>query len=205
MSNQTFDQAGWRLHLGTWPGYRYPTITLDLFAEAGVAVQESREPYILPTFAAADLAFRATVTSPPDDITDIIDVIIEGYTEVLEPFGWSVAANASPYGPWRVGLLAQTTGETVETGWLDWISCVLATGVDESATSWQITASPVDTTDAQDFPRDAFIGGERITVTACSGASAPQTWTVVRSVNGITKSHLTGERISLAAPFVLAL
>lgn len=40
---------------------------------------------------------------------------------------------------------------------------------------------------------------------AFSGASSPQTFTVTRSVNGISKSHEAGAAVSLAYPAYLAL
>ena len=44
-----------------------------------------------------------------------------------------------------------------------------------------------------------------MTVTAITGASSPQTFTVVRAVNGIAKSHPAGTTVSLAAPAIAAL
>jgi hypothetical protein len=46
-----------------------------------------------------------------------------------------------------------------------------------------------------------IIGGEEMTVTAVTAPSAgQQTFTVVRAVNGVVKSHLTGAAVNLAAP-----
>jgi len=44
------------------------------------------------------------------------------------------------------------------------------------------------------------IGGEVMQVTAISGASSPQTFTVVRSVNGIVKTHASGAAVHVAYP-----
>jgi hypothetical protein len=48
-------------------------------------------------------------------------------------------------------------------------------------------------------------GGEDMTVTAISGTSNPQTFTVVRSVNGVVKSHPADTPISLTNPARAAL
>jgi hypothetical protein len=195
--DQTYHLAGYRLHLGTFPGYRYPTLTLNLAAG----------PSLITAVCAADLAFRMTVANPPTDIgPDTVSVIVEGYSETLEPFGWDISANCSLNGPHTVGVLAATSGDTDPLlGWLDWDTCTLHTTVNTTATSWAIDASPVDTTATDDFPRQILIEGELVTVTACSGASAPQTWTVTRSVNGVVKAHTAGATIALAYPYILAL
>lgn len=48
-----------------------------------------------------------------------------------------------------------------------------------------------------DFPFSIVVGGEVMQVTAVQGATSPQLFTVVRAVNGITKSHLAGEDVRL--------
>jgi hypothetical protein len=186
---QTYDMAGFRLLHGTWPGYRYPTITLDLAAG----------PSLIVGVCVADLAFRLTIDNPPDDIgPDAVDVIVEGYTETIEPYGWMIAANSSPAGPWHVGVLASTSGDTADfLGHLDWDSCVTAEALDSTETGVDVTTSPLITTTADDFPFDILIGGERMTATACSGVSNPQTLTVTRSVNGVVKTHLTGVAVDM--------
>ena len=39
------------------------------------------------------------------------------------------------------------------------------------------------------FPFDINVAGERITVTAITGSSTPQTFTVTRAVNGVSKAQ----------------
>lgn len=196
--DQTYHLAGWRLHVATYPGYRFPGLHLNLAAG----------PDLIDDVCNADLAYRTTVAHPPDDIRDGGDpsVIVEGYTETLGPYEWDLVNNCSLQGPWEVSVLAATSGDTdPHLGWLEFDTLTLHTTVNTTATSWSVDASPVDTTTADDFPRDMLIDGELITVTACSGGSAPQTWTVTRSVNGIVKAHSAGARITVAHPFTLAL
>ncbi|MBZ3918205.1 hypothetical protein [Streptomyces acidiscabies] len=83
----------------------------------------------------------------------------------------------------------------------------LAAGVSSTATTLSV-AGPLWITSSvypQEFPFDARLGGEVVRVTAVSGASSPQTWTVVRSVNGIVKAQVAGEAVSLAVPAYTAL
>jgi hypothetical protein len=49
-------------------------------------------------------------------------------------------------------------------------------------------------------PFDINLDGERCTVTAVSGASSPQTFTVTRSVNGVSKAHAVGATVALWTP-----
>ncbi|MGH3381371.1 MAG: hypothetical protein ACRDS0_31525 [Pseudonocardiaceae bacterium] len=64
---------------------------------------------------------------------------------------------------------------------------------------------PIWTTDPADFPFDVRFGGEVATVTAISGTSSPQSFSVVRSVNGVIKSHLAGTDVRLAHPPIVSL
>jgi len=55
------------------------------------------------------------------------------------------------------------------------------------------------------FPLDIIVGGERMTVTACTGTGLTQTLTVIRSVNGVIKTHAAGAPVQLFRPPVVAL
>jgi hypothetical protein len=56
-----------------------------------------------------------------------------------------------------------------------------------------------------EFPFGATCEGEDVTVTAITGSSSPQTFTVTRSVNGVVKAHSAGADLSLTDPTYLAL
>ncbi|WP_084965251.1 carbohydrate binding domain-containing protein [Thermoactinospora rubra] len=75
----------------------------------------------------------------------------------------------------------------------------LAAGINTTATSLSVatSAGPLWTTDDEEFPFDLMIGGERMTVLDISGSSSPQTFTVIRSVNGVVKSHSSGAQVQL--------
>ncbi|WP_079188074.1 hypothetical protein [Streptomyces acidiscabies] len=86
----------------------------------------------------------------------------------------------------------------------------LAAGVSATATSLSVavTAGPrwIDTgTFPADFPFAARLGGEVVTVLGITGTTSPQTWTVVRAVNGISKAQAANTPISLAFPAVAPL
>lgn len=185
--------AGWRLYLGTADEPRYPTVHVDLAAG----------PHLIDDAVTVDVFDRVTITSPPAWLPpDDIDQMVQGYAETIGMYDWDIVFNCTPGGPWRVGIIGDA-----ETGRLDTGGSTLETTVNSSAASLSVatTTGPLWTTDGGHVPFDIAMGGERITVTAVSGASSPQTFTVTRSVNGIVKGHTAGAEISLWQPMVLGL
>ncbi|GAA4100956.1 hypothetical protein [Nonomuraea soli] len=174
------DHAWWRLHLGTWDEARYPRVGMDL----------NRNSALLQQVSALDSGDRITISHTlPWLAPGLVDLAVLGYTERLAAFEWGLEFNCSPARPYDVAVYG--TGRYGSAG------AQLAAGVNTVATSLSVatTLSPLWTTDAADMPFDIVIGGERMTVTAISGASSPQTFTVTRSVNGVVKAHLTGAKV----------
>lgn len=192
------DQAGWRLHLGTWDEARYPNLTVDM----------ARNPALSTNAATQEIGDVTTVANLPAWLPPgPIELILEGYQETLTyPVGWDIVGNYSPAGPYRVLMTDSST-----YGRADSLDSTLASAVTSSATSFSVAVaagSPLWVTTATlpgEFPFTAALGGEEVTVTAITGTSSPQTWTVTRAANGITKAHSTGAQIRLAHPVVLAL
>lgn len=84
-------------------------------------------------------------------------------------------------------------------------SCVLAAGLDTTQTDIDVTTTGqarwVDFASyPSDFPFDVDIGGEVMRVIYCTGTTLSQTFTVIRSINGIVKAHSTGDDVRLALP-----
>ncbi|MBT2379035.1 hypothetical protein J7E90_17175 [Streptomyces sp. ISL-111] len=185
--------SAWRLHLGTWDEARYPTITVWLHAATG----------LIDDVLAMDIGDRLTIANPPPWLPPgLIDQHMLGYTEVLDQFEWTLAMNCTPAGPWQIGVR-----DDPDRGRRDTAGSQLAAGVSSSATSLSVatTLGPLWTTTPADMPFDITVGGEEMTVTAVSGTSSPQTFTVTRSANGITKAHTAGAPLALAHPTVRAL
>lgn len=85
---------------------------------------------------------------------------------------------------------------------------VLAAGVDadDGTLSVNVTAGPRWTTDPSEMPILIDVGGEQMLVTAISGTSNPQTFTIgARSYNGVVKSHASGAAVALAYPAIASL
>lgn len=185
--------ARWRLHQGTWPGMRYPVVVVDLVVA----------PHLVPSVTSlreGDLI--RIINLPAQHSPDPVDLIVEQIAESFTDQSWRFELVCSPGGPWTVGVL--------DVDRLDTAGTELDAGIDETETTISLTttAGPVwvDTaTDATQFPFDLTVGGERVTVTAITGTTSPQTATVVRSVNGIVKPHAAGVAVALADPFIVAL
>jgi len=152
---------------------------------------------------ATDVRSRIRVTDLPSWLPPgPVDLYVDGYRETLEPHRWVVEYNCVPGSPWLVGEVGDD-----ELGRADTTGAELAAPVGAADTTISVatTAGPLWTTDPAGTPFDIQVGGEVMRVTAVTGASSPQTFTVTRSVNGITKQHTSGAEVRLAQPAITAL
>lgn len=189
--------AEWIAHLGTVDEPRYPTVSVDLHGHAlrGDAVRQ---------FALLDLDLGdLVVIENVDDVVDDVEQLVVGYTEHLSEYVHALTLVCAPASPYRVAVL-DSANTRLDSG-----SSTLTVGIDETDLSWQVsTSNPLDlwTTDAAEFPFEVVIGGERITVSAISGTTSPQTFTAsARSVNGVVKSHQAAAEVHVAQPVCLGL
>lgn len=195
---QLADVAGWKVHVGTVDEYRWPGIPIKLHGS----------PDVIPAWLATPLGSRVTIDNPPAGLPpDQIDLVLEGYTERWDTVSWDVSLNTSPASAYRVGVYG--TAPTVSR--YDSANSALSAAVGTSDTSltvateaghapWITTASY-----ASQFPFDIGIGGEQIAVTGIVSATSPQTFTVTRGVNGVSKSHDSGAQVRLWQPARYAL
>lgn len=194
------DHESWTVHEAGVEEMRVP----------GVEISLTDRPELIPFWAAADLGIRYTVFNlpaqyPPPFSTD---QILDWYSETFEGINWTASLVGSPFLPWRIFTAAATTGDTTEfVGHADTDDSALNAGITATATSIVVktNSGPLWTTTADDFPFDIGIAGEQIRVTNITGSSSPQTFTVVRSVNQVSKAHLINDPVSLWAPMVLGL
>ncbi|THA82720.1 hypothetical protein [Streptomyces sp. A0592] len=185
------DIAGWLLHRGTWDEARYPKVRILLH----------KYPELVPSVAALQPGDVIRITDLPSWLPPgPVDLLVEGGEDQFKTFEWTVTLTCSPAGPWNVGVLDDST-----LGRLDTAGSTLVSGVTSTATSLSVATASGPIWYATDVPFNILIGGEVMTVTAMSGASSPQTFTVTRSVNGIVKPHLAAAPVGLATPLILAL
>lgn len=185
---QLVDNGYWRLHLGTADELRWPRIVLDL----------ARNPDLIADWCKVRIGSRVTVANPPDQVAGAdLDLIVEGWTEIMSTFQWRVVLVCSPAAPWRIAVADSSPAVSDST--------TLGAGRDTTQTSWSFsTTNPAEVWSTADEPYDVMCGGERITVTSMGAVSGSgpytQTATVTRSVNGIVKAHDAGAAITLAEP-----
>jgi len=162
------DLAGWRVHLGTVEGMRFPAVTVNF---RGI-------PSLATTWMDCLLFTRIDVTNPPRQYPpDDVQAILEGYTETLSRATFEATLYLSPYKPWIVGELADTTSDqNVYAGRLAGDdACALRAAVSSGATTFTVDPNRTRwTTTADDFDPDLEIrlGGEVVAVSGISTTAA---------------------------------
>lgn len=184
--------ATWGLHKGTWPGARYKNVTVDL----------TKHPELIP----AVMALRPGDLLTIDQLdADMVELLILGGSHSIESYHHVVTFNCVPAGPYRVGEV-DAAGMRVSSG-TSTLAADFDAGTDTSM-SVAVTGALWDTSTP---PFHIRVGGVVLNVTAISGASSPQTFTVdAAPVNGVERliaadgpAALT--RVNLASPAFVGL
>lgn len=89
------DFANWLLNIGTADNLRWPRIEIDLIAH----------PEFIPLWLSCRLGSRITIANPPSTqlAGEVIDVVIEGWSQTINAYKWSVELSCSPARPWLIG------------------------------------------------------------------------------------------------------
>jgi hypothetical protein len=190
------DQASWRVAAGSVDDLRYPTIAIDLVRDASLR----------PAWVQCQPGDRVQITGLPSELgVDLADLMLQGWSESIDSGGnvWTASLNCTSYKTWIAWVAEANSGDIgkVRSG-----AAFINTAFNSSATSISVkttTGYPVWLTGAQSTL--LWCGGEVMRVTFVSGSSSPQTFTVVRGVNGIFKSHAVGEQIDVYQPGVVVL
>jgi hypothetical protein len=199
LDGQLGDQACWLVHLGTVNEPRYTGLPLNL-ARTELAS-------FVDQIVDLDLGDYLQMTSPPAWLSpDTVKVLVWGYTETLGGYIWTIVAASRPESPYEV--LTAGPGALTDCRADDAGGSTLHTSYTAGAASIEVDVAagyPLWTTVAGDIPFDVLVAGERMTVTAVSGSSSPQTFTVTRSVNGISKAQAPGAAVTVFQPCYAAL
>lgn len=198
-------QAWWRVHRGTIDQARYPSITVDL-----VAI-----PSLVADVEAVDIGDRITVTGLPVDWQQgDAELVVLGISESIGTHTRTVTFNTVPASAWEVGIVGTGDGSIdVRGARVDAANSTLAGALNSTSGTFGVNSptGPGWTTNADDWSTSKHgagpwgaglfivIGGEVMRVTGISG-SGTQPFTVVRSVNGVVKSHLAGAPVHVATP-----
>jgi hypothetical protein len=176
---------------------RWPALSIDLL----------RAPQLVDAWLAVELGSRVRAINAPPQLGDrTIEGQVRGWTETfLGRRKWAATMNLAPYRPWE----AFERGGEDNLGRRDASASTIASAVPvagggaTSTVSVATSTGPLWTIDVGDFPLDIEVlpsgasVGERMTVTGISGAASPQAFTVIRGVNGLTKSHNAGDTVRL--------
>lgn len=179
-------QADWRVHLGTWDEARWPQIGVDL-ADSRIVGQQAFQEKVLNR----DIGQVVNITGiptwlPPFDVSQIIT----GVTEVIKTDSHKVIWDCIPARALRVGHWSEAVDRYSGDG------TVTAGTLTTTATTFAISAPTGVVWTHADGDYDILINGERMTVkNVVAGV-----FTVVRSVNGVVKSHTMSSAITLYDP-----
>lgn len=188
------DEAGWLVRLGTVSEARWPVIPVNL---ARSPVTSLYYPLL-----AADIGDYASLSNMLTKVTyDPVKQLLWQVRESLGGFFHELEWSCVPESPYEVIVLDDATYGRCDTD-----GSSLHASYAAGATSLQVDISgsnPLWTT--ADVPFDIAVAGERMTVTAVSGSSSPQTFTVTRAVNGVSKAQSSGADVRLWFPPVLSL
>lgn len=180
------DYASWHLHRGTVDETRWPAVTVDLVATAGVDV------------SGVEIGDRLTIANVPAELSpDTVSLVILGWAETIGTHTRRITFNCAPESPLHIAEVEHSLYATVGSSATYRRSSVI-TNVQTSIT-FTIEEGP-DWVFETAF--DILVGGERMTVTAIAAASGTypartQVFTVIRSVNGVVKSHPVGAKVEL--------
>lgn len=191
------DEAGWRVNLGTVEGYRYPAVDLDFRRSPELAADWTRT---IPGDR-IDIENIAAVRAQHPDI--VVPAIVVGCEEFIDQFTYTARAVLAPFQPYRVGVAAATTGDTGEYVFrLSTDGSTLASSVTSGASSLSVAtpSGPLWTTAADDLPLSVSVEGIEIEVTAISGTTSPQTFTVNPAT--VTRNLSSGQDVDLWYPTV---
>lgn len=196
------DQASWRVHLGTFghDQYRHPSLPIAIH----------HDPRLAGPWVAAAPGMRVDVTGIADVRSQLPDtdlrLLVEGASQRIDKFTWSADLVVSPFDPWRIGEVADESGDTNELVMrLSSDGSTLAAAAAAGATSLSVAtpSGPLWTTAADDFPLWVEIEGTPVEVTAIAGAASPQTFTVTGST--VARQLTAGATVDLYRAPVIGL
>lgn len=146
-----------------------------------------------------------TVASPPSQMAQVtLGFFIEGYTEMISVDRWEVSLNLSPAFPFTNVFVLEGSGDS---GRLGMSGQTVNTSATAGATSLSLATSAgnalfiTTALHPASFPVDLNIDGRKVTCTASSGTSSPQTLTVT----ALPAAVAAGVSVDLWNPAYLAL
>lgn len=134
----------------------------------------------------------------PKALPGSVRQILQGGKESIGTHRHIIDYNTTPYSPWDTGLFDNDAR-------YDTAGSQTTNAIAVNASSFQVTTTlgPIWTTVGTDMPFDIMVDGIRVTVTAISGASSPQTFTVTPAT--VVRAIPAGSKVCLAEPTLYTL
>jgi hypothetical protein len=190
--DQTTDHANWRLGLGTIDQPRVPKFVVTAAGAASVGIEKLMS---ISVGSRVDITGMSTLK----DLYDDLQLIVLGYTlRVGRKEFPTLEMNCAPYEVNRA--FALTGDDSARPDGYDSYTNASMTTTATSMSVKSLSGIYLWTTTAGDCPFLVNVGGEVMRVSAVVNESSPQTFTVVRSINGVVKTHAADEPVSLAQP-----
>jgi hypothetical protein len=199
--NQLAEIAGWVANIGTLDKARWPSVTVNLSAPPITADAD-----LVSAIKDANIGDRFVISGMQEAfINDDVSLIIVGYTETINPFVHTITFNCMPAEPYEV-FVVDDPGSRISSGETSLVNATM-TATTTSMSVLSADAVTLWTTSGGQMPISIMVAGEEMTVTAITGTTpgSAQTFTVTRSVNGVVKTHASGEIVRLKRRAVLAL
>jgi hypothetical protein len=191
---QLVNDATWRLSVSSVEAMRWPNAPVDLFAN----------PAMIGDWLGAVCGLTRVIRTglPAIGPDGDIDELLDGIEHTIRRRAWTLDYAASPAMVYnQVGVY----GTDAVVSRYDSAHSTLAAGYSSSATSFSVATVAGHAlwtvgSSGPTFPFDISVSGIRIRVTAISGASSPQTFTVTRSMDGYDKALSSGAQVRLWDP-----
>jgi hypothetical protein len=185
------DVAGRMLAAGTVPDPRYPKLTVEL-----ISVNADQQAAVMD-LTVGDRLVTTGLTAA--DIYQDLDQLVRGGREISKNVRrhW-VEINTAPYDPYRVGVYDDTSSRYGLVSSLAGATVSVSPGTLSVATAGTV----LWTTAGGDFPFFIVVGrngiGQVMQVSAISGASSPQTFTISSpNVNGVARTWPVNTEVRL--------
>lgn len=179
-STELLYTAQFLVGVGTTDGYRHPQVNLEL----------EKVPSLIPlwingSYPSARFDIVNISEIYPQYINDDARCTLEGWSETINQFRWTVQANTTNADAWKVVTLAADAGSTVDTvAHLDTDGSLLASAAAAGATSISVTTTGYPSLPnwiqggGDDFPFYISVGGVKAKVNSISGGSGTQTFNI---------------------------
>lgn len=183
--------------LGTLRDDRPTNIQLALHKTSTSTLHDRWRLREVGSYAVIENPRTVLVEQPYGDVT----IEIQGWWQQFHAEAWDIKLHTGRGRPWRAFVTAGAGGTTQPRWQLQASNHTLSAGITSVQTSITVAAGAgagLWKTGATTGSPQIIIGGlEVCTLTNVAGAASPQTFTVVRSINGVTMAHLAGATVRL--------